>query len=52
MASDGGAIIGKILASRGVKHLFTLCGGHTEMTYQLPRAIVVGQILGEVARDR
>ena len=24
MASDGGAII----ASRGVKHLFTLCGGH------------------------
>ncbi len=28
MASDGGAIIGKVLASRGVKHLFTLCGGH------------------------
>jgi acetolactate synthase-1/2/3 large subunit len=28
MASDGGAIIGEILASRGVKHLFTLCGGH------------------------
>jgi len=28
MASDGGAIIGEILAERGVKHLFTLCGGH------------------------
>jgi acetolactate synthase-like protein len=28
MASDGGAIIGGILASRGVKQLFTLCGGH------------------------
>ena len=28
MASDGGAIIAKVLASRGVKHLFTLCGGH------------------------
>ena len=26
--SDGGAIIAKVLASRGVKHLFTLCGGH------------------------
>ncbi|MGB9339921.1 MAG: thiamine pyrophosphate-binding protein, partial [Polyangiales bacterium] len=28
MAEDGGAIIGRILASRGVKQLFTLCGGH------------------------
>jgi acetolactate synthase-1/2/3 large subunit len=28
MADDGGSIIGRILASRGVKHLFTLCGGH------------------------
>ncbi len=28
MAKDGGAIIGEILASRGVKQLFTLCGGH------------------------
>jgi len=28
MAKDGGAIIGEILASRGVGHLFTLCGGH------------------------
>ncbi|MGB3050066.1 MAG: thiamine pyrophosphate-binding protein [Polyangiales bacterium] len=28
MANDGGAIIGRVLASRGVKQLFTLCGGH------------------------
>ena len=28
MARDGGAIVGEILASRGVRHLFTLCGGH------------------------
>ena len=28
MADDGGAIIGDVLASRGVKQLFTLCGGH------------------------
>jgi acetolactate synthase-1/2/3 large subunit len=28
MAEDGGAIIGRVLASRGVKQLFTLCGGH------------------------
>jgi acetolactate synthase-1/2/3 large subunit len=28
MADDGGVIIGRILASRGVKQLFTLCGGH------------------------
>ena len=28
MADDGGAIIGRVLASRGVRHLFTLCGGH------------------------
>lgn len=28
MADDGGAIIGRALASRGVEHLFTLCGGH------------------------
>ena len=28
MADDGGAIIGRVLASRGVRQLFTLCGGH------------------------
>jgi acetolactate synthase-1/2/3 large subunit len=25
---NGGAIIGDVLARRGIKHLFTLCGGH------------------------
>lgn len=29
-----------------------LVGGHTEITYDLSRPIVVGQMLGEVARDR
>lgn len=29
----------------------SLCGGHTEITYGLQRPIVVGQMLGEVARD-
>lgn len=28
MTQDGGAIIGQTLAARGVKQLFTLCGGH------------------------
>ncbi|MGB5682638.1 MAG: thiamine pyrophosphate-binding protein [Polyangiales bacterium] len=28
MGRDGGAIVGEILASRGIRHLFTLCGGH------------------------
>jgi acetolactate synthase-1/2/3 large subunit len=28
MADDGGSIIGGVLAARGVKQLFTLCGGH------------------------
>ena len=30
----------------------SLCGGHTEITYGLARPIVVGHMLGEVARDR
>jgi hydrogenase maturation factor len=30
----------------------SLCGGHTEITHGLDRPIVVGQMLGEVARDR
>ena len=30
----------------------TLAGGHTEITHGLDRPIVVGHILGEVARDR
>jgi hydrogenase expression/formation protein HypE len=29
----------------------SLCGGHTEITYDLARPIVVGQMLGEVAPD-
>ena len=29
----------------------SLCGGHTEITYGLDRAIVVGQMLGEAPRD-
>jgi hydrogenase maturation factor len=30
----------------------TLCGGHTEISYALDRPIVVGQMLGEVAKHR
>ncbi len=30
----------------------SLCGGHTEITHGLPRPIVVGQMLGEVERDK
>ena len=30
----------------------TVCGGHTEVTTGLDRPIVVGQMLGEVARDQ
>jgi hydrogenase expression/formation protein HypE len=30
----------------------SLCGGHTEITHGLDRPIVVGQMLGEVERDR
>ena len=30
----------------------TLCGGHTEITYGLDRPIVIGQMLGEVKKDR
>ncbi len=30
----------------------TLVGGHTEVTYDLPRAIAVGVMLGEVDKDR
>ena len=30
----------------------SLCGGHTEITHGLDRPIIVGQMLGEVARDR
>jgi hydrogenase maturation factor len=30
----------------------SFCGGHTEITYSLDRPIVVGQMLGEVERDK
>jgi hydrogenase maturation factor len=30
----------------------TLCGGHTEITHGLDRPIVIGQMLGEVKKDR
>ena len=30
----------------------TLVGGHTEVTYGLPRPVAVGAMLGEVAKDR
>lgn len=30
----------------------TLCGGHTEVTHGLDRPIVVGQMLGQVAKDK
>ena len=30
----------------------TLVGGHTEITYELPRALAVGAMLGEVDKDR
>jgi hydrogenase expression/formation protein HypE len=29
-----------------------LCGGHTEVTYGIDRPIVIGQMLGEVAKDQ
>ncbi|MGB8332275.1 MAG: thiamine pyrophosphate-binding protein, partial [Polyangiales bacterium] len=28
MTNDGGAIIARVLSSRGVRQIFTLCGGH------------------------
>ena len=34
------------------EHDITLVGGHTEVTYGLPRPIVAGAMLGEVAKDR
>ncbi|HGJ66209.1 TPA: hydrogenase expression/formation protein [bacterium] len=30
----------------------TLCGGHTEITYGLDRPILVGQLLGQVRKDK
>lgn len=33
-------------------HNVALIGGHTEITYDLPRPVAVGAILGEVAKDK
>jgi hydrogenase maturation factor len=30
----------------------TLCGGHTEITHGLDRPIIIGQMLGEVSKDK
>jgi len=34
------------------RYHITFCGGHTEVTYGIDRQIVIGQMLGEVAKDR
>lgn len=34
------------------QHQIALVGGHTEITYGLDRPIVIGQLLGEVAKDQ
>ena len=44
-------IFSDILAACGELGV-TLCGGHTEITHGLDRPIVVGQMLGEVAKDK
>ncbi len=40
------------LAEACQRYDIALCGGHTEVTHGLERPIVVGQMLGEVAKDR
>lgn len=42
------AQINKACAELGV----TLCGGHTEITYGLERPMVIGQMLGEVEKEK
>lgn len=34
------------------RYQITFCGGHTEVTYGIDRPIVIGQMLGEVAKDK
>lgn len=34
------------------RYRIALCGGHTEVTYGIDRPIVIGQMLGEVAKDK
>ncbi|MCD5401023.1 AIR synthase family protein, partial [candidate division NPL-UPA2 bacterium] len=39
--------------SRACRELdISLCGGHTEITYGLDRPLIVGQMLGEVEKDK
>ncbi len=45
------SIFDQILDACGALDI-TLVGGHTEVTYDLPRAIAVGALLGEVAKDK
>jgi hydrogenase maturation factor len=44
-------IFGDIIHACEDLHI-TLCGGHCEVTQGIPRPILVGQMLGEVAKDR
>ena len=45
------AIFGQLLEACNSLDI-TLIGGHTEITYDLPRPIAMGALLGEVAKDR
>lgn len=40
------------LAEACARYHITFCGGHTEVTYNLDRPIVVGHMLGEVAKEK
>jgi hydrogenase expression/formation protein HypE len=46
--TDAFAQLSEACDSQGI----ALIGGHTEITYDLPRPIAVGAMLGEVAKDR
>ena len=46
-----GGIFDQLLEACEARHI-ALVGGHTEVTYDLPRPIAVGCMLGEVAKDR
>lgn len=50
-AEDTRAIFGQLLDACEALGV-TLIGGHTEITYDLPRPIAVGAMLGEVAKDK
>lgn len=43
-------IFGQLTAAAG-EHDITLVGGHTEVTFDLPRPVAVGVLLGEVEKD-